>query len=51
MCIYVSPEEARPGELILFGKTYDTDGASHPCTPVEAVLQDIRWVFKVASLQ
>lgn len=29
MCIYVSPEEARPGDLIFFEKTYDTDGASH----------------------
>lgn len=29
MCIYVSPEEARPGDLIFFEKIYDTDGASH----------------------
>ena len=29
MCIYVTPEEARPGDLIFFEKTYDTDGASH----------------------
>ncbi len=29
MCTYVSPEQARPGDLIFFEKTYDTDGASH----------------------
>lgn len=28
-CIYVSPEEARPGDLIFFEKTYDVVGASH----------------------
>lgn len=29
MCTYVSPEQARPGDLIFFERTYDTDGASH----------------------
>jgi len=29
MCAYVSPESARPGDLIFFEKTYDTTGASH----------------------
>ena len=29
MCIYVSPSEARPGDLIFFEKTYETSGASH----------------------
>ena len=29
LCAYVSPEEAKPGDLIFFEKTYDTDGASH----------------------
>ena len=29
MCAYVSPENARPGDLIFFEKTYDTTGASH----------------------
>ena len=29
MCIYVSPSEARPGDLIFFEKTYNTTGASH----------------------
>ena len=29
MCAYVSPESARPGDLIFFEKTYDTAGASH----------------------
>ncbi len=25
----VSPDQARPGDLVFFEKTYDTDGASH----------------------
>lgn len=29
MCAYVSPESARPGDLIFFEKTYDTAGTSH----------------------
>lgn len=29
MSAYVSPESARPGDLIFFEKTYDTSGASH----------------------
>lgn len=29
MCVYVSPQEARPGDLIFFEKTYNTTGASH----------------------
>ena len=29
MCAYVSPESARPGDLIFFEETYDTAGASH----------------------
>ncbi len=28
-CTYVSPSEARPGDLIFFEKTYNTAGASH----------------------
>lgn len=28
-CIYVSPSEARPGDLIFFEKTYEVEGASH----------------------
>lgn len=29
MCIYISPDDARPGDLIFFEKTYETSGASH----------------------
>ena len=29
MCVRVSPENARPGDLIFFEKTYNTPGASH----------------------
>lgn len=29
MCTYVSPEEAQPGDLIFFQKTYNVEGASH----------------------
>ena len=29
VCAYVSPEEAKPGDIIFFQKTYDTEGASH----------------------
>ena len=29
ICHYVSPEEARPGDIIFFEHTYDTAGASH----------------------
>lgn len=29
LCVRVSPEEARPGDLIFFEGTYDTVGASH----------------------
>ncbi len=29
VCAYVPPEEAKPGDLIFFEKTYDTPGASH----------------------
>ena len=29
ICHYVSPEEARPGDIIFFEHTYDTPGASH----------------------
>lgn len=28
-CAYVSPEEAKPGDLIFFQGTYNTTGASH----------------------
>lgn len=28
-CAYVSPENARPGDLVFFEKTYNTSGASH----------------------
>ena len=29
MCSYVSPADAKPGDLIFFEKTYNTSGASH----------------------
>ena len=29
ICSYVSPANAKPGDLIFFEKTYDTSGASH----------------------
>ena len=29
MCSYVSPSNAKPGDLIFFEKTYNTSGASH----------------------
>jgi peptidoglycan DL-endopeptidase CwlO len=29
MCSYVSPSDAKPGDLIFFEKTYNTSGASH----------------------
>ena len=29
VCAYVSPEEAKPGDIIFFERTYDTAGASH----------------------
>ncbi len=29
VCTYVSPEEAKPGDLIFFQGTYNTSGASH----------------------
>ena len=29
VCAYVSPEEAKPGDIIFFERTYDTVGASH----------------------
>jgi cell wall-associated NlpC family hydrolase len=28
-CTYVSPEDAKPGDLIFFEGTYNTSGASH----------------------
>ena len=28
-CAYVSSENARPGDLVFFEKTYNTSGASH----------------------
>ena len=34
LCTYVSPEEARPGDLIFFQGTYNTSGASHVGTVV-----------------
>ena len=29
VCAYVSPDDAKPGDIIFFQKTYDTVGASH----------------------
>lgn len=29
MCAYVSPQEAKPGDLVFFQGTYNTEGASH----------------------
>ena len=29
LCTYVSPGEARPGDLVFFERTYDVDGVSH----------------------
>ncbi len=29
LCTYVSPSEARPGDLVFFERTYDVDGVSH----------------------
>ena len=30
VCTYVSPQEAKPGDLIFFQGTYNTSGASDP---------------------
>ena len=29
ICTYVSPSEAKPGDLVFFERTYDTEGVSH----------------------
>ena len=29
MCAYISPAEAKPGDLVFFQGTYNTEGASH----------------------
>ena len=29
LCTYVSPSEAKPGDLVFFERTYDVDGVSH----------------------
>ena len=44
MCTYVSPDQARPGDLVFFEKTYDTDGASHVGIYV-GVQAAMPWVF------